>query len=724
MKKYWQKFYEWQGGFSWKIKAPILTVLAVLFVGILGYIIILYGGGLIVKEDKMVLDAKTIVQTPEGNTIGEIYHKNRTLIDIEQVPEHVQQSFIAIEDRRFFEHGGIDLKSISRAIFKDIIARNKVEGASTITQQVVKNLFLTNDKTWMRKTKEAMAAIYLERHYSKKQILELYLNEAYFGQGVYGIETASEKYFSKPAKELTIAEGALLAGMVKGPNGYSPIAHPKKTLQRRNIVLKAMSDAGMISVKKRIREQGKTLGLRIQDNEERPWVDSYVDLVMKEAAAAHQLSLEELKRGGYRIIANMDETVQKIVYQAFQDDTYFPGNTADAQGAFVMNENGTGKIIAAVGGRKFTYGNLNRTTIKRQPGSTMKPIAVYGPALMTGAYQAYSLLPDQKMAIKGYTVANSDGRYDGYVSMYDAIVQSKNIAPVWLLNQIGIDDAKQYLKKMDISIPDKGLAIALGGLEDGLTPIQIANAYGTFANGGDFIPNTAISRIIDRDNQVIYQAKLHKKHVFSKQVAWDITKMLETTVQSGTARAGEFSKALAGKTGTTQHPLAKGKTKDAWFAGYTPRYTAALWMGYDLSDKQHYLEGGSSYPTALTKHILSEVDKQKDLAAAFERPKNTKDLPEPIHLPEIKHVTASVGLGGLSIFRGTLTWEGSDDDRIVYRIYQQTDSVPKKIGEVTGKTTYTVKGLDLLEEHGYFIVPYNPLTKMEGKRSEIIKMSI
>lgn len=723
MKKYWEKCYEWQAKYPKKIKLPVAALLAILFFSIAGYLFILYGGAMVVEQDKMVLPAKSIVQSGDGEVIGEIYHQNRSLADIDEVPEHVLQAFIAIEDRRFFKHGGIDVKSISRAIFKDIIARDKVEGASTITQQVVKNLFLSNDKTWMRKTKEAMAAIYMERHFSKEQILELYLNESYFGQGVYGIETAAQHYFSKSAKSLTVAEGALLAGMVKGPNGYSPISHPDKALQRRNLVLKAMREAGMISMKKCLQEQGKTMGLHLQKNEERPWMDSYIDLVMKEAAANNQLSLEELKRGGYRITANVDENMQKVAYQAFQQDDYFPGNTSGTQGAFVLRNNKSNEILAAIGGRQFTYGDLNRATIQRQPGSTMKPIAVYGPALMNDAYQPYTLLPDQKMSVAGYTVTNSDGSFDGYVSMYEAIVQSKNIAPVWLLDRIGIDRAKSYLEKMDIKLPDKGLAIALGGLKEGITPLQVADAYQTFANHGTYIKSNAISKILDRDGNVVYQSKIKKKRVFSKQVAWDMTNMLETAVQKGTASAGDFQKALAGKTGTTQHPLAKGKTKDAWFAGFTPDFTAVLWMGYDHSDKQHYLDGGSSYPTALTKQILTEINKHQDLQRAFDQPENTEKLPEPIQLPEIHDLRADTSFGGFSILQGKLSWKGSDDDRVVYRIYEQTDGLPEKVGEVTGQTTYTVKGLNLLKERSYFIVPYDPLTKMEGKRSEFVQMS-
>ncbi|MEN1970243.1 transglycosylase domain-containing protein [Lentibacillus sp. N15] len=707
-----------------KLKWSIGTIGLLLILTLIGYSIIIFGGYLIVDKDDLVLDAATTVETKDGNVISSIYHENRTLIDRGDIPDHVKNAFIAIEDRRFYTHRGIDIKSAFRAVYKDIIAMGKVEGASTITQQLAKNLFLTNDKTWMRKTKEAMAAIYLERHYSKDEILELYLNQMYFGKGAYGIETASQLYFSKSASELDLSEAALLAGMAKGPNGYSPIDHPEKALTRRNIVLKAMDDTGMISTKKRVQAQEKKLGLHVKEEKTNHIDDSYVDLVMKEAADEHELSINELKRGGYRIIVNLDETTQQIAYDLFQNEDYFPGNTKGVQAAFVMMDQQEGGIVAAIGGRDYQLGDWNRVAVKRQPGSTMKPIAVYGPALMQKKFQAYTLIPDQKIDYKGYTATNYDGQYDGAVSIYQALVASKNAPAVWLLNNLGIAEAKGYLKNMGISLPDKGLSIALGGLKEGLTPIDMMQSYRTFAHNGEVIPAHTINQLYDREQQRIYQAKPSSTKVFNPQVAWNMTEILASAVEHGTAQAGDYAKALAGKTGSTQHPYVDGAEKDAWFVGYTPQYVSALWMGYDNSDADHYLTGGSEYPTMLTKAILTELDKQKSLTASFAKPKQVEALPKPIVLPENTQINAAYTFGGLRIVKGKITWTAAQDDRVEYHIYQkQEGKLPKLIGTTKGDE-FTVTDLSLFGSSYYFVVPYDPLTKTEGKQSNLVELSL
>src|SRR5690625_3002682 len=319
-----------------KMKWPMIIVSIIFLLGLIGYSIILFGGKLVIDEEKLILDSTTIIETTDGKDIGRLYDENRYLVTLDQVPNHVQDAFVAIEDVRFYSHAGVDIKSVGRAIYKDIIALGKAEGASTITQQLVKNLFLYHDKTWMRKTKEVMAAIYLEREFSKNEILELYLNAIYFGHGVYGIEAASQKFFSTSVRELSIAEGALLAGLVKAPNGYSPIDHPQKAIERRNLVLKVMEERDKINAATSLQEQGKTMGLNIQERTINPAVASYVDLVMKEAAQKHQLTIDELKRGGYRLIVNIDEVSQQIAYKNFKNDEYFPGNTTGVESAFIM----------------------------------------------------------------------------------------------------------------------------------------------------------------------------------------------------------------------------------------------------------------------------------------------------------------------------------------------------------------------------------------------------
>ncbi|GAA0596364.1 transglycosylase domain-containing protein [Virgibacillus siamensis] len=707
-----------------RIKWLVLSFAIVAVLVLTGYAAVLFGGTLVVDKDELTLDATTTIETADGKVIGRLFEENRIPVSIDKIPEHVQEAFVTIEDRRFYEHEGVDFRSVIRAVAEDIAAMSKVEGASTITMQLAKNLFLHNDKTWMRKTKEVMAAIQLERELSKERILELYLNEIYFGQGVYGVEAASRFYFSKSVNDLTIAEGALLAGMAKGPNGYSPIDHPDKALSRRNLVLQVMDDTGKISTEQRKKAQDKSLGLNLREDKPNPWADGYIDLVLQEAQTEHDLSIDDLKQGGYRIIVNMDKKAQKIAYENFKEDRFFPGNTKGVQGAFVMMEKDSGKITAAIGGRDYQLGDLNHVTVKRQPGSVMKPIAVYGPAMMKETYRPYSIIPDQKIEINDYTATNYDDQYARAVTIYDALVQSKNAPAVWLLDQIGISYAKEYLQQMDIHIEDKGLAIALGGLSDGLTPLQMAESYRTFASRGKAIESTAINRIYNREQKMIFTANPDETQVFSPQVAWNMTEMLTQVVEDGTGSAGEYAKALAGKTGSTEHPFVKGEYKDAWFVGYTPEYVSALWMGYGTSDKNHYLTAGSEYPTRLTKAIFSELDKTKNLAASFTKPDQVEGLPEPIELPDNINLKSKLAFGGFSFFQGKLNWTGSQDERIVYRIYREEKGIDERVGEVKGKSEYIIDSVNLFRPSAYYVVPYNPLTKMEGKKSNTVEISL
>lgn len=702
-----------------KWKWSLICLGAIASLALIGYAMIIYVGSQMVNEEAFILAETTTIETVDGQVITELYEENRKYITLEDIPEHVQNAYIAIEDRRFYDHAGVDIKSVIRAVYRDIIAMAKVEGASTITQQLAKNLFLYNDKTWTRKAKEVAAALYMERSLSKAEILELYLNEIYFGHGVYGIEKAANFYFSKNTTELSIAEGALLAGLAKAPNGYSPINYPEKALERRNLVLAAMADAGMISAETKQFEQQKTLGLDVQEKKSTPWVASYIDLVMKEAQDVKQLSNDHLKKGGYRIVVGIDEDIQRIAYEKFQQDDYFPGNTDGTEGAFVMADTETGKIVAALGGRDYQLGDLNRVTVKRQPGSTFKPLAVYGPALMDeDTFTPYSLLPDEQAVNGGYLVANVDHTYQHVVSLYDSLVTSKNVPAVWLLDQIGIDYAKGYLEKMGMPIVDEGLAIALGGLYEGVTPLNLMESYRTFAAEGKLVNAYTIEQIYDKHNTLIYENDQEEREVFSPQVAWDMTEMLSQTVKNE-----NYPKALAGKTGTTQHPRVDNQVKDAWFVGYTPEYVMATWTGYDLSDEEHYLTGGSSYPVRLTQDILSEIDKIQPLANSFDKPDYLKELAAPIRIEPVTNVTAAYELGGLSLVRAKITWDPLEDDRVIYRIYEERSGVDKRVGEVEGRGEFIISHA-LFKHDKYYVVAYDPLTKMESAKSETVQLEL
>lgn len=705
-----------------KVKVILYSFLFMILLALISYAAIVFGGRFVVDDEKLLLDTTTTIETKDGKVIGRLYNENRMLTTLEEVPQHVKDAFIAIEDRRFYEHSGVDVRSVFRAVYKDILAMSKVEGASTITQQLAKNLFLTHEKTWLRKTKEIMAAIYLENTLSKDRILELYLNEIYFGHGIYGIDTAADYYFSKDVKDLSISEGAMLAGLVKAPNGYSPIKHPEKAKSRRNTVLRAMDEVGAISAKQRAQVEGKDLALTVNKWKPDPSWSSYTDFVMKEAAATHHLSIDELKRGGYRLIVNMDTDTQRIAYEQFQNDAFFPGSTKETQGAFAMMKQKTGQIVSVIGGRNFEFGDMNQAMVARQPGSTFKPLAVYGPALMGKKYQPYSLIPDKKIEYDGYTAKNYDDSYEGVVSIYEAIIHSKNAPAVWLLNEIGVNYAKEYLSKLHLPIDDKGLAIALGGLKTGVSPVDLMKSYSSFAHQGKIVTATSIHRILDQSGDELYKAKVKTEKVFTPQVAWDMTEMLEEAVKNGTASAGNYEKALAGKTGSTQHPKVEGKVKDAWFAGYTPQYVMASWIGYDTVDKKSYLTGGSTYPTKLVKAILTEMDRLHPLEEAFSKPKEVTALPKPITLPEIKNVKAAYAFGNISILGVKLTWEGSKDERVIYRIYREEEGVDKRIGEVEGKTEFIIEDV-MFNTNEYYVVPYDPLTKTEGTPSETVRLA-
>lgn len=696
---------------------------ALLVLGLIGYTIILYGGKVLIDEDKLQVSPPTTIETTDGEIIWYLYDEYRLPVELKQIPEHVQDAFIAIEDKRFYSHSGVDFRSIARAIYVDLVARDKVEGASTITQQLAKNLFLTNDKSWWRKIKEVMIALHLEREFSKEQIFEMYLNVIYFGQGQYGIEAAANKYFHKSVDELTIDEGALLAGIIKAPNGYSPINETEKALNRRNLVLETMAELNYISQEEMEGARQKKLQLNLSTRKVNPAYHTIADLVIKEAEQLYGLTLEQLQQNRYRIITSMDPDFQQIAYDWFQYDGYFPGNNPETvEGSFVMMDEADGSIVAALGGRKYERGNLNRVLKKRQPGSAIKPIAVYAPALETAQYDPYTLLPDRKEEWGDHKVRNYDDHYEGEVSLYEAIIKSKNTTATWLLNEIGIDFSKQYLQKLGIELEDEGLSIALGGLTEGMSPVQLVEAYRPFVHQGEKIAAHIILEIYNNNQQLVADADFTSEQVFSKQVAWNMTEMLQDVVTKGTGQSGYYPYALAGKTGTTEHTTVEGKARDAWFVGFTPEYVTALWMGYDRTDEEHYLTGGSQYPTQLTKKILSEVAERKEVVKAFTKPDDVEALADPVQLPEITDLVGTYTFGGFKILKGKLSWSGTKDLRTIYRIYERNGEEVNQIGEVKGDEQFIIDDFLLFKQRSYFIVPVDPLTGKEGERSNEVHL--
>ncbi|WP_017728660.1 transglycosylase domain-containing protein [Halalkalibacterium ligniniphilum] len=701
-----------------KIFIGLVTILSTILFGLIGYLFILLAGHYVIDDQKLVMDATTSLVDEEGDLVTKLYVENREIISLVDVPQHVQDAFIAIEDARFYEHQGIDFRAIGRALYRDILAGAKVEGGSTITQQLAKNVFLTHDKSWLRKTKEVLIAINLERRYSKNEILEMYLNRIYFGHGAHGIQAASKLYFDKEVNDLTVEEGALLAGLPKGPNAYSPINNPERSKQRRDLVLSVMERQGYLRADEAVRLQGKTVQVELNEVTENEAYLTYIDMVIDEAEARFGLSNEEFLTGGYKVVVPIDRDVQEASFKLMRNDQYYPNGNKDAEAAYVLMDTNSGGVLAVQGGREYVRLGLNRVNVKRQPGSTFKPLAVYAPALEEGDYHPYSLLKDEQVSYDGYTPRNSNQQYMGKMTMYDAITHSANAPAVWLLNELGVDRALSYLERQGFTLPDKGLALALGGLETGVTPFELAKAYGSLANGGKEVNPYFIEEIYDRNGNKLEKPTVEEEKIFSPQTAWSMTRMLESVVKEGTGQQANGVGALAGKTGTTSYTTVDDAAMDAWFVGYTPEVVGALWMGYDVTSEDRYLRGGSSYPAALFRAILDEGP-QSLQASAFQKPNGVEELLPPVRLVTVDDLTATLTMGGSRLMSIKLEWSGSEDERLNYDIYEINGDRRKKVGTIAGEEEYLVSSVNVFSLKEYQVVPHDPLTGQEGEPSNI-----
>ncbi|GAA5344293.1 transglycosylase domain-containing protein [Planifilum fimeticola] len=538
----------------------------------------------------------TVIYDREGRVASEISTSKKEAVGIKRVPTHLVQAVVAMEDQRFYHHSGIDYVGTLRALIHNLSAGKTVQGGSTITQQLAKNVFLTHDRTYKRKIKEMLLAKKIEREYSKNEIMEMYLNNIYFGEGAWGIKRAAEIYFGKEVDRLTLGESALLAGMIKAPSVLNPFKDFQKTMKRRDLVLDRMVELGFITEKEKKAAMGQEIvleGKRL-DNDARRF-PHYVDYILEEAVSRYGLTANEVLNGGLQIHTELDPKMQEAVESVYKNDDLFPADGKDqiVQSGAVLIDPSTGGIRALVGGRgKHTFRGFNRASqLKRQPGSTMKPLAVYTPALESG-YDLDSRLLDKPTNFGDYRPKNHDGRYRGEVTMYEAVVDSLNVPAVWLLDQIGVDRGMETVRRFGIPLDEKErqLGLALGGLNGGTSPLQLAQAYSAFANRGVMVEAHAIRRIEKPDGELVAQWYKKSVRVTSEEVAQKITYMLKGVVDEGTGTAARIpGRPIAGKTGTTQLPGGGDGAKDNWFVGYTPQLVGAVWLGYDKTDGNHYL---------------------------------------------------------------------------------------------------------------------------------------
>jgi penicillin-binding protein 2D len=508
----------------------------------------------------------------QSRFVGRILPEKRYWVSIDQIPSFLQNALVAIEDARFYEHGAIDVRGITRALVKDVVKGRMAEGGSTITQQLIKNKYFSNKKTIERKFKEGLLAVEYERKYNKKQILEMYFNEVYFGNGAWGIVQAARLYFDKYPQELTEAECALLAGVPKAPARYNPLGKPATTRDRKNFVLKRMTELKMIT-------PGRAKQIRVQPIAVmQPGKASYY-LAHIRTKLIERYGAEIFEKGGLEVIAAMDLNLQTQAEQLLRDGV---GRISPKlQGALLSLDPHTGDILAVAGGTDVKLNPYNRAFFaKRQPGSAIKPL-IYAAALDKG-YTAGSIWNDNPVAYirnerETWNPRNYGNEHYGNLSLRQALAYSDNIITVKLLEAVGVPDFVRFAGTLGLSLRSPNdLSLALGTDEVTLSDLMLA--YAPLANGGSRPEPRTIVRIYERDRAVWTEVPPAINPVLSPAVAYIITAMLKDVLVYGTAKSLQgFSRErpAAGKTGTTDD------YRDAWFIGYTPQLITGVWAGYD-----------------------------------------------------------------------------------------------------------------------------------------------
>lgn len=721
-------------GKSKKTRTWIVGMLAVMTLGLLifvaGYIVIYMNGYTLLQQgqEKLEMAEATAVYDRNGEEIGRLYIQNRKLVKLDEVPDKLEQAIIATEDQRFEKHAGVDLWSIGRAIVKDIVARDLVEGGSTITQQLAKNMFLTADKTFFRKATEVSIALALENNFDKDEILAMYLNRIYYGNGAYGVKSAAELHFGvDDLNDLSLLEIAVLAGMPKAPETYSPSNNEKRALERAAVVLALMEDQGYIT--KEERRAALNDKLRKPPARESRKASAVRDYILAEAARVTGLSEQELRIGGYEIHTTVDATAQRAVDEGFANPELFPedGESREAQGAIVIIDPKSGGIAAMHGGRNYVEKGLNRALAKRQPGSAFKPVSVYAPALQTGNWHPYSMLKDEKLSFGDYRPSNLSGKYSGEMTMLEAVKRSINLPAVWLLNEIGVAKGLEFSKKLgvDMDAGDRNLAIALGGLTRGASPLEMARAYGVFASGGMLAQTHIVKEVRDSDGYKMFTYEGKSERVMSEQAAYYMTTLLEEVVKKGgTGTRAAIGRPVAGKTGTTQLGLKGVKdsagNRDIWFAGYTPDYAAAVWMGFDETDAKHFVKSGSGTAAAMFAVVMKKALDGKP-ARDFERP---QEVPEPQPVQPPQPITDLSAFYDTERREAVLSWSAQDEGAL-YRLYRKeaSEDAALLLLETEGTTVLDISSLPE-REYTYYVTVVSKEEALESEPSNRVVLVV
>lgn len=572
----------------------------------------------------------------EGGVIAELKNeRNIRYLTFEEIPEEVKNAFISIEDKRFYQHKGVDPFAMLRAAAKLVNKNAITQGGSTITQQLARNVFLTHEVSWQRKVKEMFIALELEKLYSKDQILEFYINNIFYGNNCYGIEAASQKYFGKTISECSLSQIAFLCAIPNSPSRMDPLKHPENTLERRDVILKAMYQNEKIT--KEAYEEALAESIEAGSHSttyEQSWAKAYavycvVEEMMAEDGFEFQYDFsketdreayealydetfagyrEKLYLSGYQIYTTIEPEQQEALQKAI-DEKLVEYNTKNTNGSYALQcaatciDNETGKVTAIIGGRSqedVSY-DYNRAYLSfRPPGSAIKPLVVYTPLLERG-YTAESVVDDKK---DPDGPKNAGEQYSGRISLRTAVEKSKNTVAWEKFNELGAETAMKYLLDMEftkIMPQDYTGSAALGGFTKGVSTLEMSAAYTALENQGLYRKPTCLLRVEDSYGNVVYECGTEEKKIYEGDAAAAMTEILEGVLTRGTAKGmGVDGMPSAGKTGTTN------ENKDGWFVGYTPYYTTSVWVGYD---SPRWLKGltGSAYPAEIWHDFMEEV---------------------------------------------------------------------------------------------------------------------
>jgi penicillin-binding protein 1A len=584
-----------------------------------------------------------------GEVIGEFYYEKREVISLDRIPNHLIQAFVAGEDARFFQHKGLDYLAILRAVLRNIFSGEIVQGGSTITQQVVKSLLLSSEKSFTRKIREAILAYKIEKYLSKEEILFLYLNQIYLGHGAYGVAAAAENYFGKKVEELNVAESAVLAGLPQAPSKYSPYHHPQQAKKRQLYILNRMVEEGFISSSEMIKASHTPYAIQNKENTFFEKAPHFVEYIRRYVEGKYGKGA--LYKNGLQVFTTIDLYFQRTAQEAVESglreiekrEKYPSGEIPlTPEGALICFDLETGYVTAMVGGRDFKKSQFNRAIqAQRQTGSAFKPI-VYASALDKG-YTPASIVVDTPIIFEWgnqkWKPKNFEGKFSGPTTLRNALTHSVNVVTVKIAQDIGVDYIRDYARKLGISSPlHHELSMALGS--SSISLYELTKAYAVFANEGKSFKPIFIKKILDRDGNLLEEnlplfqpGKLDTEdQVITPQTAYLITYLMEGVVQHGTGwRARSLGRPVAGKTGTTDQFM------DAWFIGYTPEWITAVWVGFDEERSLGENETGARAASPIWVSFMSKILKDK--------PVTDFPVPEGIEFMKVDPQTGQASLG-------------------------------------------------------------------------------